>query len=186
MTQVTSTMDFWNLAWPRFVQGFSQGFIFVPLQALSLATVTTERLGNATSGYNMLRNIGGSLGVAVATAMLARRSQQHQVALIGRLDPYSPAMDERLRDWTAHFVAHGADTFTASRRAMAMVYREAVTQAHILAYADVFWLMLSAYVAVLFLIPFMRRVRSGQGRGGRRPQGEESEARDHALAAPAE
>ena len=186
MTQLSSTMDFWSLAWPRFVQGFSQGFIFVPLQALSLATVTTERLGNATAGYNMLRNIGGSLGVAIATAMLARRSQYHQVALVGRLDPFSPAMDERLREWTAHFVAHGADTFTASRRAMAMVYREAVTQAHILAYADVFWLMLSAYVAVLFLIPFMRRVRSGQGRGGRRPQGEESEARDHALPAPAD
>src|SRR5262245_34539358 len=132
MTQVTPTMDYWNLAFPRFIQGFSQGFIFVPLQALSLATVTTERLGNATAGYNMLRNIGGSVGVAVATTMLARRSQYHQVALVGRLDPYSAAMDERLRDWTAHFVAQGTDTFTAGRRAMAMVYREAVTQAHIL------------------------------------------------------
>ena len=92
------------------------------------------------------------------------------------------AMDERLRDWTAHFVAQGTDTFTAGRRAMAMVYREAVTQAHILAYADAFWLMLAAYVAVLFLIPFMRRVRSNQARGARHAAREEPEA----LAAPAD
>ena len=118
--------------------------------------------------------------------MLARRSQYHQVALVGRLDPYSSAMDERLRDWTAHFVAHGTDTFTAGRRAMAMVYREAVTQAHILAYADVFWLMLSAYAAVLLLIPFMRRVRSGQAEVAASAGARKSEARDHALAAPAD
>ena len=69
---------------------------------------------------------------------------------------------------------------------MAMVYRETVTQAHILAYADVFWLLLVAYVAVLFLTPFMRRVRSGQGRGGRSPQREEAGARDRGLPAPAD
>ena len=68
-------MDFWNLAWPRFVQGFSMGFIFVPLQALALATIRTERLANATAAYNVVRNIGGSVGVALATTILARRSQ---------------------------------------------------------------------------------------------------------------
>lgn len=183
MTQVTPTMDFWNLAWPRFIQGFSQGFIFVPLQALSLATVTTERLGNATAGYNMLRNIGGGLGVAVATTMLARRSQYHQVAITSHVDVYSPITDGRLREWTAHFVAHGADTFTASRRAIAMVYREAVTQAHILAYADAFWILLASYVGVILLVPFMRRVRAGEGaRRSRDP----AAARDEGLPAPAD
>jgi len=118
--------------------------------------------------------------------MLARRSQYHQVGLSGHVNVYSPATDERLREWTAHFVAHGADTFTAGRRAMAMVYRETVTQAHILAYADVFWLLLAAYVSVLFLTPFMRRVRSGQGRGGRSPRREEAGARDPGLPAPAD
>jgi DHA2 family multidrug resistance protein len=181
MTHVTPTMDFWSLALPRFVQGFSQGFIFVPLQALALATVTTERLGNATAAYNMLRNIGGSMGVALATTVLARRSQYHQVALSGHVNIWNPAMDERLREWTAHFVARGTDTFTAGRRAMSMLYREAVTQAHILAYADAFWLLLLSYVAVVSLIPFMHRVRSG--RGARRPAGEASAARDPGLPA---
>jgi DHA2 family multidrug resistance protein len=51
MTRMTPTIDFWNLAWPRFVQGSPQGFIFVPLQALTLATIPTERLGNSTAAY---------------------------------------------------------------------------------------------------------------------------------------
>src|SRR5262245_19224028 len=185
MTHVTPTMDFWSLAWPRFVQGFSQGFIFVPLQALSLATVTTERLGNATAAYNVLRNIGGSVGVAVATTVLARRSQFHQASMTSHINVWNPAVDDRLREWTAHFVAQGSDTFTAARRAMAMLYREAVTQARILSYADDFWLLLSAYIAVFALIPFMRRVRVGQlARARRRPEGEEGGARDPGLPAP--
>jgi MFS transporter, DHA2 family, multidrug resistance protein len=182
MSHVTPTIDFWNLAWPRFLQGFSQGFIFVPLQALSLATVTTERLANATAAYNVLRNIGGSVGVAVATTVLARRSQQHQVDLTSHLNVWNPALDDRLREWTAHFVAQGADTFTAGRRALSMLYREAITQAHVLSYADDFWLLLTAYTAVLLLIPFMHRVRAGQI--ARRPSREADEgARDPGLPA---
>ncbi len=180
MTHVTASMDFWSIALPRFVQGFSQGFIFVPLQALSLATVTTERLSNATAAYNMLRNVGGSVGVALATTMLARRSQYHQVALSSHVHIWNPMMDERLREWTAHFVARGADTFTAGRRAMSMLYRETQMQAHVLAYADAFWLMLASYVAVVCLIPFMRRVRSGP----RRPARGTTTARDPGLPAP--
>ena len=107
MTHVTATMDFWNLAWPRFVQGFSMGFIFVPLQALALATIKTERLANATAAYNVVRNIGGSTGVALVTTLLARRSQIHQATLIGHLHSWNPAMTDRLQDWTDHFVSQG-------------------------------------------------------------------------------
>src|SRR5205807_768554 len=67
MTNLTLGMDYWSLAWPRFLQGFSMGFIFVPLQTLTLATIRLERLGNATAAYNMVRNVGGSIGIALAT-----------------------------------------------------------------------------------------------------------------------
>jgi len=186
MTRLTSTIDFWNLAWPRFLQGFSQGFIFVPLQALTLATIPTERLGNSTAAYNVARNIGGSMGVALVTTLLARRSQVHQATLMGHLDPWSFEMAGRLQVWTNHFVTHGADTYTAGRQAMAMLYRETVTQANILSYADDFWLLLVVYCSVLLLIPFMRRVRSGGGARGRRSTEDEPVARDPGLPAPAE
>src|SRR5437870_10111350 len=129
MTHVTVAMDFSSLAWPRFVQGFSFGFIFVPLQALALATIKTERLANATAAYNVVRNIGGSTGVALATTLLARRAQEHQATLIGHLHPWNPAMAERLQDWADHFMSQGVDSFTAARRDMAMLYRETVVAA---------------------------------------------------------
>ncbi len=160
MTHVTVTMDFWSLAWPRFIQGFSFGFIFVPLQALALATIRTERLANATAAYNVVRNIGGSTGVAMATTLLARRSQSHQATLIGHLDPWNPAMAQRLQDWTDHFATQGADHFTAGRQAMLQIYREAQTQAQVLSYADDFWLLLTTFAGVLLLIPFMHRIRA--------------------------
>ena len=182
MTHVTATMDFWNLAWPRFVQGFSMGFIFVPLQALALATIKTERLANATAAYNVVRNIGGSTGVALVTTLLARRSQIHQATLIGHLHSWNPAMTDRLQDWTDHFVSQGADSFTAGRRAMVMLYRETQLQAQVLSYGDDFWLLLLCSVAVLALVPFMRRVRA-EPAGARRGQ---QEARDPGLPAAAE
>src|SRR5438552_3252191 len=109
MTEVTSTMDFEALAWPRFVQGFSAGFIFVPLQALSLANIPMERLGNATSAYNLVRNIGGSVGVALMTTLLARRAQEHQAMVGSHVNLGSHEVALRLHQWTAHFLERGAD-----------------------------------------------------------------------------
>jgi DHA2 family multidrug resistance protein len=182
MTEVTATMDFWSLAWPRFIQGFSFGFIFVPLQALALATIRTERLANATAAYNVVRNIGGSVGVALATTLLARRSQQHQATLIGHLHDWNPAYAERLQDWTEHFLAQGADRFTAARRAMVMLYRETQVQAQVLSYADDFWLLLLVFCGVIVLVPFMRRVRAEPAP---RPAAAPA-ARDPGLPAPAD
>jgi MFS transporter, DHA2 family, multidrug resistance protein len=154
----------------------------VPLQALALATIRTERLANATAAYNVVRNIGGSTGVALATTLLARRSQQHQATLVSHLHDWNPAMAERLQDWTEHFLAQGADSFTAGRRALVMLYRETLVQAQVLSYADDFWLMLVVFCGVVVLIPFMRRVRAD---GPRARQAEQAE-RDPGLPAPAE
>ncbi|HEV8438078.1 MAG TPA: DHA2 family efflux MFS transporter permease subunit [Methylomirabilota bacterium] len=183
MTGVTPAMDFWSIAWPRFLQGFSQGFIFVPLQALALATIPTTRLANATAAYNVLRNIGGSMGVALLTTLLARRSQYHQVTLTSHVHVFNPEVSERLREWTDHFMAQGSDSFTAARRAMAMLYRETQTQAQTLSYADDFWFLVVVYSVILLVIPFMRRVRAEPARA--RPEAEAG-ARDPGLPAPAD
>jgi DHA2 family multidrug resistance protein len=187
MTLLTPHMDFASLAWPRFVQGFSMGFIFVPLQALALATIPTERLANATAAYNLVRNIGGSVGVALATTLLARRSQQHQATLTHHVNAWNPEMASRLREWTHHFLAQGADTFTAGRRAMAMLYRETVVQAQVLSYRDDFWLLLFVYTGVVLLIPFMRRVRANDVvRARARQTTSDTNARDPGLPAAAD
>src|SRR5262249_52320774 len=97
MTSLTLGMDYWRLAWPRCLQGFAMGFISPPLQTLTLATIRLERLGNATAAYNVVRNVGGSIGVALATTLLVRRSQAHQTTLVGHLNIWDADMAAKLK-----------------------------------------------------------------------------------------
>jgi MFS transporter, DHA2 family, multidrug resistance protein len=159
MSHLTLGMDYWALVVPRFVQGFGLGFIFVPLVTLTLATIDRHKLGNATAAFNVLRNLGGSVGVALATTFLSRRSQGHQSTLSAHVNVWDPETAARLKQWTAHFAARGADSFTAERQAMAMLYQDLVGQAQVLAYADDFWMLAVLFTVVPLAIPLMRRVR---------------------------
>lgn len=160
LSGVTVDIDTAGLAWPRFIQGVGMGFVFVPLATLALATVSRPRLGNATAAFNVARNIGGSLGVAIATTVLARRSQYHQATLTSHVTAWSADTADRLEAWTDYLVAQGVDPFSAERGAVALLYRETVTQAQVLAYADEFRLLAGVFLAVLVILPFMRRVRA--------------------------
>ncbi|TMQ23895.1 MAG: DHA2 family efflux MFS transporter permease subunit [Candidatus Rokuibacteriota bacterium] len=159
MTSLTLTMDYWALALPRFIQGFAVGFIFVPLSTLALATIRRDKLVNATAAYGMLRNLGGSIGIAVATTLLSQRSQFHQATLTGHLTRWDTETYARLGRWTRHFAAQGTDAFTAERQAVAMLYNETVAQAQLLAFADDFWLLTLMFAAVPLFLPLMRRIR---------------------------
>ncbi|HEX9819779.1 MAG TPA: DHA2 family efflux MFS transporter permease subunit [Methylomirabilota bacterium] len=160
MANLTLGVDYWGLVWPRFLQGFGMGFIFLPLTTLSISTIPKARLPNATAAFNLIRTMGGSIGVALTTTLLARRSQYHQATLVGHVDVWDPETTARLARWSEHFLAQGADAFTAKARATAMVYRETVTQAQVLAYVDEFRLLSMIFFAMLLLIPFMRRVHT--------------------------
>src|SRR5262249_40214028 len=159
MTSLTLGMDYWSLAMPRFIQGFAVGFIFVPLSTLALATIRRDKLVNATAVYGMLRNLGGSVGIAVATTLLAQRSQLHQSTLVSHVNVWDAETAERLRRWISHFATRGSDSFTAERQAIAMVYRETIDQAQLLAYVDDFWLLAVMFAAVPLVLPLMRRIR---------------------------
>src|SRR5437870_1171684 len=159
MTSLTLGMDYWALALPRFIQGFALGFVFVPLSTLTLATIRRDKLVNATAVYGMSRNVGGSVGIAVVTTLLAQRSQIHQTTLASHITAWDPATRERLTRWASHFVTRGSDAFTAERQAILMLYRETVTQAQLLAYADDFWLLAVMFAAVPLFLPLMRRIR---------------------------
>ena len=159
MSNITLGTDFWSLAWPRLIQGIGMGCIFVPLQTLALHFVPMGQVTNATAAFSVVRNIGGSVGVAIATTLPTRRAQVHQTTLVAHVDVWDPETAARLSRWADHFSAHGADTFTAGRRALAMLYRDAVDQAQVLAFIDDFRLLALVYASLVLLIPFMRPVR---------------------------
>ncbi len=157
---VTLGVDYWALAWPRLVQGVGIGFIFVPLNTVALATISRERMGNATVLLNVVRNLGGAIGVALMTTLLARRTQAAPDHA-GRPRRHLGCARRRSgsRAWATHFTAQGADSFTAERRAVGMLYQEVTRQAQLLAFADDFWLLFLLFCGSLVLLPMLSRVR---------------------------
>ena len=159
MSTINLTADYWSLAWPRLIQGAGVGFIFVPLNTVALATIPRERMGNATALLNVVRNLGGAIGVALLTTLLARRSQAHQSILVAHIDVWDSETAGRLSTWASHFAAQGADQFTANRRAMSALYQEVTRQAQLLAFADDFWILFVLFCGSLVLLPMLQRVR---------------------------
>ncbi len=160
MSTVTLNTEYWALVWPRLLQGFGTGFLFVPLTTMALATIPREKLPNATSCFNVIRNLGGSVGIALVTTLLARRAQSHQATLTPHVNPFDGETQARLAELAAHFAARGADPYTAGRQALALLYARTVEQARVLAFADCFWFLAVMATAMLLLVPFMRRVRA--------------------------
>ena len=88
MAQFNLSADFNTILWPRIVLGVGMGFLFIPLTTLTMSGIRKEEMANATAIFNLLRNLGGSFGVAFVTTMLARRAQFHQVHLAEHLTPF--------------------------------------------------------------------------------------------------
>ena len=158
MTSLTLGMDYWALALPRFIQGFAIGFIFVPLSTLTLATIRRDKLVNATAIYSMMRNVGGSVGIAVATTLLAQRSQFHQSTLVSHITPWDTETRRAWRAGPATSPPRGATPSPPSggrwRCSIGRRY-----QAQLLAYADDFWLLAVMFAVVPLFLPLMRRIR---------------------------
>jgi DHA2 family multidrug resistance protein len=129
-----------SVAWPQVASGLAMGFVFVPLTVLATGTLRNEQIGNATGIFNLMRNVGGSFGIAAVTTMLARGAQTHQAAMVSHLTPYDPVFRERLSTMLMSMTTH-TDLITASQQAYGVIYQTLVRQATLLAYIDNFRLL---------------------------------------------
>lgn len=151
-----------SIVWPQVMSGFAMGFIFVPLTVLATGTLTNEQIGNATGIFSLMRNLGGSFGIAGVTTMLARGAQIHQAAMVSHLTPYDPAFQQRLREFAAAFAAAGADAVTASQKAYGAVYESLIVQATLLAYLDNFRLLALLCLLCIPAVLLFKRVKAGK------------------------
>ena len=150
---------FWDIFWAQVLQGVALAFLFIPLMALSMSRIQPEKMGNATSIFNLMRNIGGSVGIAVMTTFLARRTQVHQNHLVARVTAGSSQTALLLRGMQANFVAHGIDRVTASRKAIAAIYGMVQQHASMLAFVEAFWLMGVVFLLMLPFLPMLEYVK---------------------------
>ena len=143
---------FWDIFWAQVLQGVALAFLFIPLMSLAMSHINPQKMGNATSIFNLMRNIGGSIGIAIMTTFLSRRSQVHQNHLVANVTAGSPQALRLLEGMRANFYTHGADSVTASRKAIAALYGLVQQHAAMLAFVEAFWLM---GVVFLLMIPFL-------------------------------
>jgi len=154
---------YWDIFWPQFLQGIALALLFVPLTTISMDPIPRESMGNATSIFNLMRNIGGSLGIATATTLLARRQQQHTSALVSHVDVYNPQARAVLEQMKGAFLARGADAVTAAHQAEVALWGTVQRQAAMLSFTDVFRLLAFVFVVLLPLVFLMRSPRAGKG-----------------------
>jgi DHA2 family multidrug resistance protein len=145
--------------WPNFWNGFGGGFVFVPLTTLAMGRLRKEEMGNAAGIYNLVRNIGGSIGIAALTAHQVRGAQIHQSYMGANLNASNPVVLNAIQGLTARFQAGGANAVLAHREAMGAMYGSLQQQAAVLAYADNFRLLGYLALGSIPLVLLMARPR---------------------------
>ena len=139
----------YTLLIPITLTGLALSFVFVPLATMTTLTISRNEMGNATGIFNMLRNIGGSAGIAMATTALIRRADLHQVDLVRHLAPSSPALQQKSAIISAYL---GRQLGPAAARpgAFGLMYGQLIQQSAQLAYVDVFrWTAILALICAI-------------------------------------
>ncbi len=155
-----------NVVWPNFLNGIGASMVFVSLTTTTMGRLRNEQMGNAAGIFNLMRNVGGSIGIAAVTTFLARWSQVHQATLVGHLTPYDPAYQQ----WLAK--AQGAlqskvGSVDAAPKSLGLLYQTLNQQARLLAFMDIFRITSIFALCVIPLVFFFIKTPTRSARKDR-------------------
>ncbi len=154
----------YTLLIPITLTGFALSFVFVPLATLATSTISRNEMGNATGLFNMLRNIGGSIGIAVATTALIRRADLYQNNLAANLSPSGAVLQQRSA-MIAHYLGQRLGPAGARPDSFGLIYGLMQQQAALLAYVDVFrWTTILALICAAATWMFKKPAKTMGGR----------------------
>ena len=160
MSQFSLNADFFTILWPRMILGLGMGFLFIPLTTMTMGSVEVQDMGNAAAIFNLLRNLGGSIGVAFVTTMLARGSQTSQAELVGHLTPFD--RNYQIAHGHALNVMRYLGYFGRSlsgQAATGKIYQELSRQASMLSYNGAFRQLSIFMICILPLVFFIRKAK---------------------------
>jgi len=157
MSRFNLAADFSSILWPRVLMGVSMAFIFVPLTTLTLSSIRKEEMANATSIFNLVRNLGGSFGVAFVTTLLTRRAQFHQSRLVDHLTPYDTGYNWIISQGAPTLKQAGIDP--SGPGGLGIIYEKLLRQSMMMSFNDVFHILSIMIVLMLPVVFFMVRVR---------------------------
>jgi DHA2 family multidrug resistance protein len=148
---------YWDIFWPQFLQGASLALLFVPLTTSTMDPIPKEEMGNATSMFNLMRNLGGSIGIASATTFLFRREQFHTHVLGANVSAYNPQTQTYLQALQSGMMAHGSDPHTAASQSYIALWGMVQRQAAMVAFVDTFRAMSVVFLLMLPLLLLMKK-----------------------------
>jgi DHA2 family multidrug resistance protein len=159
LSWLNTDAGYWDLFWPQFVQGVALSLLFVPLTTITMDPIPNHEMGNATSLFNLMRNIGGSVGIALIQTFLVRQRQLHTNRLGEHVTLYDEGTRLMLERLQAAFIQAGADAVTATDRAIAAIWGMVQRQAAILSFLEAFHVLGLVVVVIAPLAILMRRPR---------------------------
>jgi DHA2 family multidrug resistance protein len=159
LSHLNLNAGYWDIFWPQVIQGGAMAFLFIPLMTVSMSGIAKERMGNATSIYNLMRNIGGSFGIATMTTFLARHNQEHQNQLVSHISTFDPRMRVMWQEMQSWFQIHGSNSVDAARKSLGAIYGMLQQQAAMLSFVEAFWIMGLIFVAMIPLLFLLRNAR---------------------------
>jgi DHA2 family multidrug resistance protein len=159
MSHFNLDADFVTIFWPRAIMGVGMGMIFIPMTTLTLSAIRKEEMGNATSIFNLVRNLGGSLGVAFVTTMLSSRSQFHQSRLVDHLTQFDSTLFYYSQKAAQALQFKGMNPSSALNGSMGVIYNNLLKQSYMIAFNDTFYflfIMIMLTVPLIFLMRYKR------------------------------
>ncbi|MQW07677.1 DHA2 family efflux MFS transporter permease subunit [Sinorhizobium meliloti] len=164
MSQMTADWDFWELLVPQILRGCSLMLCMVPINNIALGTLPPARIRNASGLYNLTRNLGGAVGLAVINTILTQRQDFHYARLAEHVEWGNPVAVERMRNIASTFTAHGLDGTTAAVKQLAAMVQQ---QAVIMSFIDVFVLLTVLFLSMIAGVLMIAKPQgAGPGGGG--------------------
>jgi DHA2 family multidrug resistance protein len=155
--QINLQAGYWDIFWPQLLQGAGMALLFVPLTTVSMATIAPQRMGYATSLFNLMRNIGGGIGIAITGTMLERTRQTNAALLGEHVNVYDPATASVFEQMRNGFMAGGADAVSATNQAYVALYGMIQRQASMVSFVNIFRLLGMVFIVMIPLVMIMRK-----------------------------
>jgi DHA2 family multidrug resistance protein len=160
MTDMTRDWDFWELFWPQIFRGAGLMLAIVPITHIALATLRPDKLKNASGLFNLMRNLGGAIGLAAINTVLNDQADLHFARLHDAVSWSRATAVETLRDLTARLSDFGSDANAMALKQLALIVNR---EALVMAFSDVFLILSTLFVILAALSIFMRRPTEGPG-----------------------
>jgi DHA2 family multidrug resistance protein len=162
MARLTLEISPSSLLWPIVFSGMASGMVFVPLSTISVGTLKNEQIGNASGLFNLMRNVGGGIGISLVNTLVSRHSQIHRAELVQNLAPENPVFQQFYQS-TERAMAPFASPNVAAQRAYGLIQGTLDAQSAAFAYVDVFRFLAFACFGCALVVFGMKRVRARKG-----------------------